>query len=111
MKPLIVDNFLNKQYFQALKNTMLSENFCWAYNDVIDYANDEEVRRVVFERSVEKGIISEEKEKWLEGIFDRMLINSTAYVRHRARNVYNDAYAQWWFHVGVKWVEIWSNLE
>ena len=42
MKPLIVDNFLNKQYFQALKNTMLSENFCWAYNDVIEYANDED---------------------------------------------------------------------
>ena len=38
--------------------------------------NDEEVRRVVYERSLEKGIISENQEKWLQGIFERMLIPS-----------------------------------
>jgi ectoine hydroxylase-related dioxygenase (phytanoyl-CoA dioxygenase family) len=78
---------------------------------LVEYANDKDVRRAVFERSLEKGIVSEDQENWLEGIFDRMLINSTAYIRHRARNVYNDAYAQWWFHVGVKWVHVWNDTE
>ena len=42
MKPLIVDNFIDQQSFQNLKNTMLGENFCWNYSDTIDYADDKD---------------------------------------------------------------------
>ena len=36
MKPLIIDNFIDQQSFQNLKNTMLGDNFCWNYNQAID---------------------------------------------------------------------------
>ena len=42
MKPLIIDNFIDQQSFQNLKNTMLGDNFCWNYNNAIDYAEDED---------------------------------------------------------------------
>ncbi len=76
-----------------------------------EYAEDYDVREAVFLRSMERGFLVEEQREWLEGIFDRMLINSSAFVKHRARNVYNDAYAQWWFHVGVRWIEFWKKSE
>jgi len=73
-----------------------------------DYVEDQEVRALVFQKSLEAGILTEEQQPWLEDVFDKMLINSKAFAQHRARNVYNDAYAQWWFHLGVKWVELWG---
>jgi len=76
-----------------------------------DYVDDVTVRDQVFTRSLEEGILDEGQKEWLDGIFERMLINSAAFVQHRARNVYNDAYAQWWFHVGVKWVDLWNEQE
>ena len=76
-----------------------------------EYAEDYDIREAVFLRSMERGFLVEEQREWLEGIFDRMLINSSAFIKHRARNVYNDAYAQWWFHVGVRWIEFWKKLE
>jgi hypothetical protein len=56
-------------------------------------------------------VLVEDQREWLDGMFERMLINSAAFVQHRARNVYNDAYAQWWFHIGVKWVDLWNEQE
>jgi len=76
---------------------------------LVEYAEDKDVREAVFLRSVDRGFLVEDQRDWLEGVFDRMLINSEAFVKHRARNVYNDAYAQWWFHVGVRWIEYWKN--
>jgi hypothetical protein len=76
-----------------------------------DYLEDEVVRECVFKQSLDAGVLDENQRDWLNGAFDRMLINSSAFVQHRARNVYNDAYAQWWFHVGVKWVELWDEGE
>lgn len=78
---------------------------------LVEYAEDQDVRDSVFENSVTLGILDDGQREWLDGVFDRMLINSAAYVQHRARNVYNDAYAQWWFHLGVKWVEVWNEAE
>ena len=76
-----------------------------------DYLEDENIREKIFEQSMENEIIAEDQRDWLNGVLDNMLINSTAFDKHRARNVYNDAYAQWWFNVGVKWVEIWNKKE
>ena len=41
MKPVIIDNFLDKQSFQNLQNIMFGENFCWNYNESIDYSDEE----------------------------------------------------------------------
>jgi len=62
----------------------------------------------VFSESVKNGILEADSHPWLEELFQKMLVNTAAFVSHRARNVYNDAYAQWWFHIGVKWVELWK---
>ena len=41
MKPVVIDNFLDKQSFQNLQNVMFGENFCWNYNVGIDYSDEE----------------------------------------------------------------------
>ena len=42
MKPLIIDNFIDQQSFQNLKNRMLGDNFFWNYNQEIDSADDKD---------------------------------------------------------------------
>ena len=41
MKPVVIDNFLEIQSFQNLQNVMFEENFCWSYNEGIDYSDEE----------------------------------------------------------------------
>ena len=40
IKPLVIDNFLEKQTFQEMKNHMFGLNFNWFYNNSIDFADD-----------------------------------------------------------------------
>lgn len=42
MKPVVIDNFLKKESFQQMQKVMFGEDFCWNYNDAIDYASDED---------------------------------------------------------------------
>ena len=37
----VVDNFLDKQYFQNLQNVMFGKEFTWFYIDGIDYPGEE----------------------------------------------------------------------
>ena len=48
MKPVVIDNFLDKQSFQNLQNVMFGENFCWNYNEHIDYIDEQEKFRFQF---------------------------------------------------------------
>ena len=73
-----------------------------------EYLVDEKVRARIVRRSFEQGIIDAEKCEWMKNLFDRLLVNSSAFQMHRARNVYNDAYTEWWLYVGSKWVELWK---
>ena len=41
MKPVVIDNFLEIQSFQNLQNMMFGGNFCWNYNEGIDYSDEE----------------------------------------------------------------------
>lgn len=75
---------------------------------LVEYISDPTVCRAVFSESVKYGILEADSGPWLEELFEKMLVNTAAFVSHRARNVYNDAYAQWWFHIGVKWVQLWK---
>ena len=36
----IIDNFLNKEFFNQLQNLILGEHFSWFYNDYKVYEND-----------------------------------------------------------------------
>ena len=42
MKPVVIDNFLEIQSFQSLQNIMFGKEFCWNYNEGIDYVSDED---------------------------------------------------------------------
>ena len=48
MKPVVIDNFIDKQSFQDLQNVMFGENFCWNYNEHIDYIDEQEKFRFQF---------------------------------------------------------------
>ena len=41
MKPVVIDNFLEIQSFQNLQNIMFGKDFCWNYNEGIDYSDEE----------------------------------------------------------------------
>ena len=41
MKPRIINNFVDQNSFQLLKNDMFGSEFCWNYNEAIDYENEE----------------------------------------------------------------------
>ncbi len=76
-----------------------------------EYLVDEKVREWIVCRSFEQGIVNKEKREWMENLFDRLLVNSSAFQMHRARNVYNDAYTEWWLHIGSKWVGLWEETD
>ena len=76
-----------------------------------EYLVNEGVRARIVRRSVERGIVNKKKCEWMKNLFDRLLVNSSAFQMHRARNVYNDAYAEWWLHVGRKWVAFWEEID
>ena len=44
MKPVVINNFLDKQSFHNLQNKILGEYFCWYYNTRIDYSDEEGVK-------------------------------------------------------------------
>ena len=76
---------------------------------LVEYLVDELVKERIICRSCEQSIINEKQRDWIENLFDRLLVNSSAFQMHRARNVYNDAYVEWWLHVGSKWVALWED--
>ena len=41
MKPRIINNFVDQNSFQLLKNDMFGSEFCWNYNEAFDYENEE----------------------------------------------------------------------
>ena len=41
MKPVVINNFLDKQSFLNLQKIMLSNFVCWNYNEGIDYSDEE----------------------------------------------------------------------
>lgn len=72
---------------------------------------DDKIRKAVFEASVKASILNPNQLQWFEELLESMLVNSEAFQKHRARNIYNDAYAQWWFSIGTKWADLWSESE
>ncbi len=61
-------------------------------------------RKIVIQKTIEKGFCDNIKK--LEETLQRLWISYSAYALHRARNVYNDAYATWWEIAGESWYNI-----
>ena len=65
-----------------------------------------EQRHEVMERTVERGICGKEQEEEILAILERLYICHAAYVQHKARNVFNATYADWWNLAGEAWAQI-----
>ena len=65
--------------------------------------NDEENRNIVASKTISKGFAQESDRKTLTDILERLYICHAAYVLHRARNVFNATYADWWEIAGQSW--------
>jgi phytanoyl-CoA hydroxylase len=53
--------------------------------------------------TIASGIVGQEEESRLLATLDQLRITSEAYRLHRARNVYNGAYVEWWRIAGAAW--------
>lgn len=60
-------------------------------------------REKVMEKTLERKIIVEHQTTEFLDILERLYICHAAYVLHKARNVFNATYADWWAIAGNKW--------
>ena len=73
MKPLIVDNFLDKQYFQNLQNILFGEEFCWFFLDGIDYRGEEGSKFQFFHNFYDnKRGLNSNRYEMLDGILNKI---------------------------------------
>ena len=60
----------------------------------------QESRDTVTNNLIKEGFFTEDNIDDLSRVLNRLWVSHAAYSMHRARNVYNDAYAEWWELVG-----------
>ena len=60
-------------------------------------------RREVMEKTIEYGVCLKDQEEEILAILERLYICHAAYVLHKARNVFNATYADWWRLAGEAW--------
>jgi ectoine hydroxylase-related dioxygenase (phytanoyl-CoA dioxygenase family) len=73
-----------------------------------EYTQNIQIYQTVLTNSIQYGLLKSTDDKWLKSLFDSLSVNSEAFGKHRARNIYNDAYAEWWIGLGSKWVDFWE---
>ena len=64
-----------------------------------------EQRHEVMEKTVEHGICDRDQEEEILAVLERLYICHAAYVLHKARNVFNATYADWWNLAGEAWAQ------
>ncbi len=72
--------------------------------DISDLLSSSVNREIIRDKTTANGINSDDKV--IEDSLQRLWISYTAYKLHRARNIYNDAYSNWWEVAGKKWHDI-----
>ena len=72
--------------------------------DISTLLTSHDNREVIITRSISAGYCDDRQA--LSDILQRLWVSFSAYKLHRARNVYNDAYATWWRLVGNQWNEV-----
>jgi hypothetical protein len=65
-------------------------------------AEGDAAKRIVSE-TLALGLCSAEQTRDIEKALEKLRISAEAYRRHRARNVYNGAYSEWWNVAGRAW--------
>ena len=64
-----------------------------------------EKRHEVMLKTIERGICVKAQEKEMLAVLERLYICHAAYTLHKARNVFNATYAEWWSLAGESWAE------
>jgi hypothetical protein len=64
-----------------------------------------EQRYEVMEKTVEHGVCIKSQEEEILAVLERLYICHAAYVLHKARNVFNATYADWWNLAGEAWAK------
>lgn len=64
-----------------------------------------EQRYEVMEKTVEHGVCIKSQEEEILAVLERLYICHAAYVLHKARNVFNASYADWWNLAGEAWAK------
>ena len=62
---------------------------------------DEKLVERIIKKTIEFGFCSDDEE--IRKSLERLRVSYLAYELHKARNVYNDAYANWWNVAGEEW--------
>lgn len=59
-------------------------------------------RTAIAKRCIELELVEDSKLDIMVELLDRLEVSSLAYAKHKARNVFNDAYTDWWRLIGVQ---------
>jgi len=57
------------------------------------------------EKTVEHGVCIKSQDEEILAVLERLYICHAAYVLHKARNVFNATYADWWNLAGEAWAK------
>lgn len=63
---------------------------------------DEADRQRICEVCIAQGLAAEEERRRLLELLNSLYVSAAAYDKHRARNVFSDAYAGWWHWIGTQ---------
>jgi hypothetical protein len=72
--------------------------------DISSLLESHDNRRVIREKTRTQGICSDSN--LIDETLQRLWVSYSAYSLHKARNIYNDAYATWWLIAGKAWYDI-----
>ena len=67
---------------------------------------DQENRIFVAKKTIKMGFCQQNEFESLLLVLERLYVCHAAYVLHRARNVFNASYADWWTLAGAAWAEM-----
>ena len=81
----------------------INELMEWGNNDGLEKLLATPQRRTaIAERCIEFDLIEDSKLDDMLELLERLETSSLAYAKHKARNVFNDAYADWWRLIGMQ---------
>ena len=77
---------------------------CGKDGGIVEILSDSENLDIIISKTMDYGFCDDGGA--LKAALNRLWISYSAYQLHRARNVYNDAYAHWWELAGSKWNDV-----
>ena len=76
---------------------------CGKEGGIVEILSEPENHELITSKTIKNGFCNDEAA--IKSSLNRLKISYLAYHLHRARNVYNDAYANWWELAGALWAD------